>query len=77
MDDEAIVTRDEVLFRAPHGEVTVKSLALFQLDANCELVKGEQTTLNANAAALFARQLGDDFDTISGVVRLPGLDGSA
>lgn len=77
LGDDAIVTRDEVLFQAEHGEVAVKSLALFQLDATCDLLKGEQIFLNANAAALFARQLGDDFDTVPGVVRLPDLDGSS
>ena len=76
LGDDAIVTRDEVVFQAGHGDVTVKSLALFQLDETCDLLKGEQIFLNANAAALFAGQLGSDFDTVPGVVRLPGLVGS-
>jgi len=67
-----VVTRDHVTIRTAAGEdISIRSLALFELDDDSGLLRGEQIFLNHHAAGLFSSILGGDFLKVPGVSRSP------
>lgn len=63
-----IVTWDHgTLTGSDGGEIVIKCLALFELDAASGLLKGEKMFFNDGAAGLFTELLGDDFRALPGV----------
>jgi hypothetical protein len=65
---DAIATRDYgVLIDDAGREISIKCMALFVADRASGLLKGEHIFLNAGAASIFRKRLGEDFTALPGV----------